>query len=91
MSDKTRLELDLEKIKKRSHKKPAQDKHFKDLPLIILIIVMLAGWYMFIVEHVNHNATKNLLTAITAKYEAQHSQPDNTTLNKEHTPAKKVH
>ncbi|MBF0553436.1 MAG: hypothetical protein HQK96_02640 [Nitrospirae bacterium] len=89
MSDKTKLELDLERIKRPRQKEPGQGKIIKDLPLIILIIAMLTGWFLLVVEHVNHNATKSQLTAITAKYEELKSRADNTT--KEHTPAKRSH
>lgn len=79
---KTKLELDLEKIKK---KEPVQWKKIvKPLPRIILIIVMLAGWFLFITEYVSHNETINQLTTITAKYEALRAKPDNSTLNKDH-------
>ncbi|MBF0486748.1 MAG: hypothetical protein HQK98_01175 [Nitrospirae bacterium] len=89
MSEKTKLELDLERIKKPSQKEPGHGKILKDLPLIILIMAMLTGWFLLIVERVNHNATKSQLTAINAKYEELKSKTDNTT--KDHTPVKKSH
>ncbi|MBF0568004.1 MAG: hypothetical protein HQK95_03975 [Nitrospirae bacterium] len=89
MSEKTKLELDLERIKKPSQKEPRQGKILKDLPLIILIMAMLTGWFLLIVEHVNHNATKSQLTAITAKYDELKSRTDNST--KDHTPVKRSH
>lgn len=81
MPEKTKLELDLEKIRKKPTKEPSNgNKLVKDLPLIILIIAMLAGWFLLGVEHVNHNATKDQLTEITAKYEDLKSHIDNSTL-----------
>ncbi|KWT82454.1 hypothetical protein [Candidatus Magnetominusculus xianensis] len=78
--EKTKLELDLEKIKK---KKAFQwKKILKPLPRIILIIVLLAGWFFFIAEYVSHNETINQLTTITTKYEALRSKLDNSTLTK---------
>ncbi|MEO5360475.1 MAG: hypothetical protein H7843_08495 [Nitrospirota bacterium] len=82
--EKTKLELDLEKIKK---KKTGQWKKIvKPLPRIILIIVMLAGWFLFIAEYVSHNETINQLTTITAKYEALRSKLDNSTMTMQKKP-----
>ncbi|MCG6552677.1 MAG: hypothetical protein L7F77_10145 [Candidatus Magnetominusculus sp. LBB02] len=75
MTDKTKLELDLEGIDK-----PHQLKILKDIPLIILIVAMLVGWFLLLVEHVNHNVTKAQLAGITAKYEELKSQMDNTSI-----------
>jgi hypothetical protein len=84
MSDKTKLELDLENINRAG-----QWKILNDLPLILLITAMLAGWFLLIVEHVSHNATKGRLTEITAKYEDLKQQIENPIPSRERTPAKK--
>ncbi|MBF0319951.1 MAG: hypothetical protein HQL01_09160 [Nitrospirae bacterium] len=84
MSDKTKLEMELEQINRQG-----RGKILNDLPLIILIIAMLAGWLFFIAGHFSHNATKKQLAEMTVKYEDLKQQIENPIPKREHQPAKK--